>query len=119
MALVRDLSGNDSQSNPGMDQHVNAAADGTYGGVQVTTQVITIGVASVQSNPFNVRTQALRLVAKTAAARFTCGPAPQTATATSPLLAAGAGETVFVRAGWVIAAIQDTGAGELDITELG
>lgn len=118
MAIVAELSGNFPQGAE-LDQHKGEAADAVWGGEPIASQVIVIGVASVQSAPFTNRTVALRLVAKTTACRYRVGPAPQVAVATDPLLPVSVIENINVRAGWVISAIQDTGAGELDITELG
>jgi hypothetical protein len=116
MATVPDLSLNYSQSNPGIDPHIAAPNDGPT--VYVTSQTITLGAASVQSAPFNAKTNRLSIVAKTSAARYMFGPAPQTATATSILLPLALGAVILnVHPGWVIAAIQDTAAGELSITE--
>lgn len=118
MALVIDLSGNHPQSTE-VDKHVGEAPDQVWGGEPVAIQTVVAGAASAQSAPFNVRTSALRLVAKTAGVRYVVGPAPQTALATSTLLPAGGLEQIVVRSGWVVAAIQDVGAAELNVTELG
>jgi hypothetical protein len=116
MATVPDLSLNYAQNAPGIDPHVPYPGDGPT--VFITTQTITLGAASVQSAPFSSRTNRISITAKTAAARYMYGPAPQTATATSILLPLAVGATILaVHPGWVIAAMQDSAAGEMNIAE--
>lgn len=118
MAIVAELSGNMPQG-ADIDKHIGPAPDQVWGGEIVASQSLTIGAASVQSAPFSNKTQAIKIVAKTAAVRYRIGPAPQVAVATDPLIPTSAVIDLVVRSGWVIAGLQDTGAAELNIAELG
>jgi hypothetical protein len=79
-------------------------------------QSVTIGAASVQSNPFSNRCRAIRL-APTGNIRYLIGANP-TAVATSVYLAGGAVEVLPVTGGQRIAIIQDGAAtGTVSIQE--
>ena len=82
------------------------------------SQDVVSGIASAESAAFGASTQVIRIVNKVAC-RYIIGDSVQTALATSALLTADTIEYVAVKPGQVIAAIQDTAAGVLNVIECG
>ncbi len=81
-------------------------------------QNVVSGVASAESAVFGASTTIVRLT-NLADCRYVVGTSPQTALATGTLLLAGVIEHIGVEPGQVIATIQDTVAGVLNVTECG
>jgi hypothetical protein len=82
-----------------------------------TAQEVTTGAASAASSAFGSQTFAIR-VSCTVACRIIVGDGTPTALATSAYLPANVIEYIRVSPGQKIAAIQETGAGKLSVTEL-
>lgn len=80
-------------------------------------QEVTTGAASAASAAFGSQTYAIRLAAS-AACRYVVGDGTPTAVATSAYLPADWVEVVTVSPGQKVAAIQESGAGKLSVTEL-
>jgi hypothetical protein len=81
-----------------------------------TSQDLAFGAASAQSSAVGAATSVVRVIAKTNDARIAIGANP-TATATGTLCKAGVAEYFACRPGDKLAAIQDSAAGTLNITE--
>jgi hypothetical protein len=80
-------------------------------------QEVTTGVASAASGAFGSQTRQIR-VAATAACRIRVDNGTPTATATDTYLPADTVEWLDVTPGQRIAAIQETAAGKLSVTEI-
>jgi len=81
-------------------------------------QEVISGVASAESTVFGGQTKIIRIV-NLVACRYVVGTSPQTALATNTLLLPNVIEYLSVEPGQVIAAIQDSAAGSLNVTECG
>lgn len=80
-------------------------------------QEVTTGAASAASTAFGAQTFAV-LLSATAACRILVGDGTPTALATSTYLPANVFLTVTCNPGQRVAAIQESGAGKLSVTEL-
>lgn len=120
MAIVPDLSGNSPGILAGgVDPRIGGSYDLQSLAFKGAKQELTIGIASVQSAPFANTCRAIRIAPDTDIHYRIGDGLTVTALATDDYLAAGAVETIRVKPGQRIAAIQDSIAGACSITEDG